>query len=350
MNRIIKISSILSLTALMAMPFSADAGNKDRAGSAGASQLLINPWARSGGLANSNMASIRGVESIYLNVAGLAFTNSTDIVFTNTNYLVGTDIDINSFSLGQRVGETSVLSLSVTSMSFGDIPITTEAIPEGGIGSFSPTFSNLALSYAKEFSNSIYGGLTLRVISETISNVKASGIAFDAGIQYITGERDQIQFGIALKNVGPTMTYSGDGLSEAVTVISNGTSINLNQKSADLELPSLINIGFGYNFLLNDKMELQTSGQFTSNSFSRDQIGLGAAFDYNKLFQLRAGYLWEDKITDDIERTTALTGLAGGLSVNVPIGENDSRIGFDYSYRSTVRFDGVHSIGVHIEL
>ena len=88
MNRIIKISSILSLAALLAMPFSADAGNKDRAGSAGASQLLINPWARSGGLANSNMASIRGVESIYLNVAGLAFTNSTDIVFTNSNYLV----------------------------------------------------------------------------------------------------------------------------------------------------------------------------------------------------------------------------------------------------------------------
>ena len=96
MNRIIKISSILSLAALMAMPFSADAGNKDRAGSAGASQLLINPWARSGGLGNSNMASIRGVESVYLNVAGLAFTNRTDIVFTNSNYLVGTDININS--------------------------------------------------------------------------------------------------------------------------------------------------------------------------------------------------------------------------------------------------------------
>ena len=108
MNRIIKISSILSLAAVMAMPISADAGNIDRAGSAGASQLLINPWARSGGLANSNMASIRGVESVFLNVAGLAFTSRTDLVFTNSNYLVGTDIDINSFSLGQRVGETSV--------------------------------------------------------------------------------------------------------------------------------------------------------------------------------------------------------------------------------------------------
>jgi len=341
--------SILLLCAFMSAPALIQAGNKDRAGSAGAPQLLINPWARAGGLANSNVASIQGVESVFMNVAGLAFTNRTDIVFTNTNYLVGTDININSFALGQRVGETSVLALSVTSLSFGDIPITTENSPAGGQGNFSPTFSNLALSYAKEFSNSIYGGITLRVISESISNVTASGVAFDAGINYVTGERDHVKFGIALKNVGPTMTYAGDGLSTAVEILENGTTINTNQKSADLELPSAVNIGFGYDFELNEKMQLATSAQFTSNSFSRDQVGVGAEFRFNELFQLRAGYLWEDQITDDIQRTTALTGLAAGLSVNAKLNEK-SRIGFDYSYRSTVRFDGVHSIGVHLEL
>ena len=39
------------------------AGNPDRAGSAGAGQLLINPWAASNGLAGANMASILGLES-----------------------------------------------------------------------------------------------------------------------------------------------------------------------------------------------------------------------------------------------------------------------------------------------
>jgi len=297
------------------------------------------------------MASIRGVESVFLNVAGLAFTNRTEIVFANTNYLVGSDISINSFSIGQRVGETSVLALSVSTMGFGDIPITTTSIPDGGIGDFTPTFSNLALSYAKEFSNSIYGGITFRVISEAISNVKASGIAFDAGIQYITGERDQVHFGISLKNVGPTMTYSGDGLSTAVTVISNGTSLNLDQRTTDLELPSAVNIGIAYDFLLGDDMDLTTTAQFTSNSFSRDQVGLAAEFGFKNLFQLRAGYLWEDQITDDITRTTALTGFTGGASVNAPIGnKKKSQLGFDYAFRSTVNFDGVHTIGVHLEL
>jgi len=152
------IAVIISLLALVLVPSESWAGNKDRAGSAGASQLLINPWARSGGLGNSNMASVRGLESSFLNVAGLASTKRTEIGFTYSDYLVGSDIKINAFGISQRVGETSVLSLTVSSMNVGDIEITTEDIPDGGIGNFSPTFSNLALSYAKEFSNSIYGG------------------------------------------------------------------------------------------------------------------------------------------------------------------------------------------------
>ncbi len=350
MSKILKIVALSFMTVLMLSPLEVLAGNKDRAGSAGAPQLLINPWARSGGLANSNMASIRGVESVFLNVAGLAFTDRTEIVFTNSNYLVGTDISINSFGLAQRVSETSVLALSVMTMGFGEIERTTTANPDGGIGSFSPTFSNLALSYAKEFSNSIYGGITMRVISERMADAGGSGISFDAGIQYVTGERDHVKFGISLKNVGPTLRYEGDGLSTSVSVLENGAELNLNQKSADLELPSAVNIGFGYDFLLNENMTLLTSAQFTSNSFSRDQVGLGADFNFKDRFNLRAGYLWEDQITDDIERTTALTGLTAGLSVNVPLGQNNTTIGFDYNYRTTVNFDGVHSIGAHINL
>ena len=52
------------------------------------------------------------------------------------------------------------------------------------------------MTYSKEFSNSIYGGLTMRIVSESISNVRASGVCFDAGIRYVTGENDG--FGLAL--------------------------------------------------------------------------------------------------------------------------------------------------------
>jgi hypothetical protein len=181
-----KISTIVLGGILALSSVQVNAGNPDRSGSAGADQLLINPWARAAGLANSSMASVTGIESTFLNVAGLAFIRKTEINFTTSNYLGGSDINISSAGFAQRMGESSVLGLSVMYIGFGDIPITTTEIPEGGIGTFSPNMTNIGLSYAKEFSNSIYGGISLRILSESISNVSAQGASFDAGIRYVT--------------------------------------------------------------------------------------------------------------------------------------------------------------------
>jgi len=51
----------------------AQAGNPDRAGEAGAYELLINGWARSAGQMGMNTASITGLEAMRFNVGGLAF-------------------------------------------------------------------------------------------------------------------------------------------------------------------------------------------------------------------------------------------------------------------------------------
>lgn len=329
------------------------AGNPDRAGSAGAGHLLINPWARSAGLANANMASVRGAEASFLNVAGLAFTRKTELVFSNNQYLVGTGIKINSFGFGQRVGESGAMGITVSNMNFGDIPITEENLPEGGIGSFSPNYTNIGLSYAKGFSNSIYGGLTVRLISEAIYNVRSQGVAFDAGIRYVTGEKDNVRFGIALRNVGPPMRYRGDGLTVTATIPTNGvnsTSLTVEQRSEKYELPSLVNVGFAYDFLFGEKMKLTSHLQYTSNSFTRDQFGLGAEFSFRDRFILRGGYQWEDGLTSSEDRTTVFTGPTGGMTIQIPTGENGTIIGLDYSYRVTNPFGGVHSMGVHIAL
>ena len=72
--RTLSIASILRLLIVSGVLISgsANAGNPDRAGQAGATEVLINPWARSSGWANANCGSIRGLEAAYLNVAGIA--------------------------------------------------------------------------------------------------------------------------------------------------------------------------------------------------------------------------------------------------------------------------------------
>lgn len=350
MNKIIKMKKVLIVMLIaLASITTVQAGNPDRAGSAGTSQLLLNPWARSSGLSLSNMASANGVEAMFSNVAGLYFVDKLEINFTNTNYLVGADISINAVGFAKKIGESSVIGVSLMAMNFGDNLITEVASPEGGIGNFAPNFSNISLSYAKEFSNSIYGGVTVKIISESISNAKAQGVALDAGIRYVTGERDHIRFGISLKNVGPPVQYSGDGMS--ITGLINGNPISVNQRSVKNELPTLVNIGFAYDFLLSEELDLTANAQFISNSFINDQYSIGAELAFKERFYLRGGYLFEAGAGDSDVDLSVYSGLAAGLSVDFNAGKNGSKFGFDYSFQGTAnQFSGIHSIGLHLDL
>jgi hypothetical protein len=345
----------LSLAIATGMLSTAFAGNEQRAGQAGASELLINPWARSSGMAGANGASVRGLEAMNLNVAGIAFTKKTELIFARTNWLKGTDIGINAFGFTQRIGESSVLGLGVMSMDFGDIPITTVDLPEGGIGTFSPKYNNINLCYAKEFSNSIYGGINVKAISEGIADVKASGVALDAGIQYVTGKKKNVKFGIALRNVGPPMSFSGNGLVVKANLLSDGKPLSLSQRSARFDLPSMVNISGGYDFLImrdsvNVNHRVTVAGNFTSNSFQKDQFMLGLEYGFRTYFMVRAGYAYEKGITKKEERTTALTGPTAGFTLELPLNKKGTTFGIDYSYRFTDPFEGCHTLGARISL
>lgn len=337
----------------MAFSMIAMAGNEDRVGSAGASHLLVNPWARSAAFGDAGISSVNGLEATYINIAGLAFTDKTQIKFNYSNWMGSAGIAMNSAGIAQRISETDVIAVSVQSLNYGDIPITTVANPEGNIGFFSPRANIFNVGYARAFSQSIYGGINFKVISSSISNLKSSGVAIDAGIRYVTGEKDNMRFGITLRNVGPPMRYRGDGLSLDATVSTgsgNTTTLNMDQRSEKFELPSMVNVGFAYDFNFSERSKLTTNLQFTSNSFTRDQFGFGAEYAFNNRFILRGGYQYEANITSDEERTTAFTGPAGGFTVQVPAGKNGTILGLDYGYRATNPFGGVHSIGVHVDL
>lgn len=329
---------------------SADAGNPDRAGSAGGMQLLVNPWAGSNALSGANMASASPVESMFLNVAGMANVKKTEVAFTHVNYLSGADVGLNSFGIAQRIGETGALGVAVSAFDFGDIRRTTVETPDGDGTFFNAQMVSFAVSYAKAFSNSIYGGITVKVVSEGVSDLRASGVAFDAGIKYITGDRDQLKFGISLKNVGPPMSFSGDGLSFEATAPGNNFPLAAEFRSANYELPSLVSIGASYDFLLTENQYITAHGTFVANSFSEDNYLIGAEYSFRDMVFLRAGYLFENNILDDELRRVAFTGLSAGAGLQLEMGEKRSRIAFDYSYRATNPFNGLHALGVRIDI
>ena len=352
---------VLSLIFLMGLSApQAFAGNKDRSGQAGAPELLINPWAASSGWGNAGMSFVHGVEAIYGNVAGISSCRTLDVNFTHTSWLVGVgnDTRISSFGFLARVGESSVLGLSFMSFSIGEIPITTVGNPDPyTLGTYKPNLMNINLSFAKAFSNSISGGVNLKIISESIKDMSGVGVALDAGIQYVTGPFDNIHFGITLKNIGPTMKFSGDGLSLKVFMDNNSNQqFTMVQRADDFELPTQLSIAAGYDFLFAETNRITLAGNFCSNSFTNDQFIVGMEYGWKEMFMLRAGYTYEkgmlskEGILLDDNCMNINRGLSAGLSIDVPVSKKEDamRFALDYSYRDTYTYGGTHSVGVRI--
>jgi hypothetical protein len=367
-NRNTLIAIMAGLSAFMFSPL-AKAGNPARAGQAGASELLVDPWAGTSGFAGANTSCVQGLEAQFLNVAGLAFTQHTEVILGSTDLMNGAGINYSVAGLCQHVGDAGAIGLSIASMNFGNIPITTYDNPDGGIGNFSPSYLNLNFSYARGFSDNIYGGINIKLISESISNVHALGVGIDAGIQYVADVakgKKNLHFGISLKNVGPPMKFSGDGLAtEANLPNGNSGSITLEQRSQEFELPSLVNIGAAYDFrLMKDSSgmsmhRITIAANFTSNAFTEDEEQLGVEYGFRRFLSVRVGYDYQKGIfsslsTDPVNsggRLTVYTGLCAGFTVQLPFGKGKtSSFGISYAYKTTNPYTGCHTVGIRMNL
>lgn len=351
-NSIITIKNVFIAGAVFCS-FAVNAGNEDRVGSAGASYMLANPWARGAAAGDAGIANLNGLEATFSNIAGLAFADKTQIKFNYSNWMGQAGIAFNSVGLAQRISESDVIAVSVQSMNFGEVEITTVANPEGGIGFFTPRANVFNIGYARSFSASIYGGINFKVISESISNLKANGVAIDAGIRYVTGDKDHIKFGIALKNVGPVMKYKGDGLAQQITYNSTGIIASLEERSASFEMPSLLAIGGSYDFIFNENNKLNLALGFTANSFSYDQYRLGLDYGMTRdkmAFNLRAGFVYEKNLFSAENRSNALVGPTAGFSLDALVGKSKNALGIEYATRFAGVFGIIHTIGATINL
>ena len=280
------------------------AGNPDRIGENGAYQLLINGWPRSTGFWDMYTARITGVESMRLNPAGLAHVRKMDVVLAQTLWFQGSQTQVTQAGFAGKLGADNVIGLELMSLNTGDFFRTTESNPDpnNGLGTFKPRYLNLGVSFARTFSNRIYGGATIRLISESIENIRSMGFALDAGLQYILGKKENLRFGVSIRNLGTPMKYSGDGFTFRGVRGGNefdGTQSAVTQK---YELPAQLTIGASYDFWIGPDFKcagaynlhrLTLTGQFTSNTYGKDNFGGGAEYAFKEVFMVRGGYRYE---------------------------------------------------------
>ena len=373
-----RYKTLLRVSVLMIVVVSmsnfARAGNKDRSGQAAVSFLLYNPWASTNGWGTAGVSHTKGIESTFSNVAGMAFTKKTEIAYSNTMFMQQSSTMINSMGIVQNLGETKSenergnMGVTVMIMSSGQIPITTEEQPEGNMGYFSLTMMNIALSYARSFSDAVHAGITFGVNNQKAQNVGATGVTINAGIQYVTGRNDQFQIGVAMRNFGLPVHYTGDGMMTRSPLPGNTFQSSLMIATEEAEMPVLLALGTSYDFLFGDKAKsdgeftpkirrenaihrITLAGSFVANAYSQDQIVFGIEYSLLDYFQVRGGYqIYGFNFKNS---TSNFTGPSVGASLLAPLkkgGVGPSRLAIDYSYRFTEVYKGCHAIGARLIL
>ena len=335
---------ILAITLLLAVDC-IYAGGGNRTGTGGASQLLIPVGVRGMAMAGGNVATSSGVEALFWNPAGSSKSiNSANVMFSHMDYIA--DIGVEYGAVSANFEGFGVLSFAVKSLSVGEILVTTTLDPDGTGKTFAPQMLVAGVSFAKQLTERIAVGVTANLVTETLGDVSATGMAFDVGVVYDNlAEINGLSFGVVMKNVGPQMQYEGSGLLQEGAVAGFNRPPGLvNINSAPFELPSTFELGLGYKpKLLDDMNSLLISTSFKNNNFSDDEYKLGLEYGYNNTFFLRGGYTFAPQQAFE---DSYIYGFTGGAGIDYSF-ENIS-IKVDYAYRYTKLFDGNHVFGVSI--
>jgi len=308
------------------------AGNKNRTGTAGGQELLIPVGARGIGLGGSMLASSTGVDAIYWNPAGLArMSSSVEATFSDMSYIA--DIGVAYGAVGIKAGSVGTFGLSLKSLSFGDIPITTVDAPDGTGQTYSPTFVDLGLSYSNMLSDRVSFGLTATLVTENIQSTSANALAFSGGIQYSGLGLPGLSLGVAFKNVGTSLTFAGSDL--LVTAAPTGSSRPASFYKIDVapaDLPTSLEIGLSYTTKFDEQNSLLLSGNFVNNNYADDEYKLGAEFTLVNQVFVRGGYVMSPNTDKDLAGTSVYQyDYSFGAGVDFDLGGVKATV--DYGYR-----------------
>lgn len=311
------------------------AGDASRKGTTGAEELLIPVGARSIATGGAFLSNITGLEALYYNPAGLSQGKGTEAMFSFTTYLA--DIKVSYFAIGSNLGDFGSLALSVKTLNFGDIPVTTVDVPDGTGATYSPGYITAGVTYAKVITDRVCVGINAKVINETIADVSATGFAVDFGVQYRFPSN--LSIGAAVKNIGTNMSFSGNSLqySNNLTGGNLGSpTANYNVPAEEFQLPSYFELSTAYDYNLSEENKLMVGATFRNNNVTDDEIRLGLEYGFRNMFFVRGGYCTSVQSSSG-PVSNINDGFTFGAGVNYSFADGMNFI-LDYSYQQVKEF------------
>ena len=284
MNCFIKIAAVN----LLLLPNFLYAGN----GSAtGMSFLKIGVDAASSGMGGAAVSNSSDASAAYWNPAGLADSDEMNIMFSNQEWLAGS----NNQYLGLSIPTSSFnLGLTIALSGVTDIERRDERPTVEPLGYFSSNSLAMAFSAAISMNGNWKIGATAKFLYEKIHIYSANGFALDLGL-IKTLNFFNLESALVLKDLGSMSTLDNESTA-LPTRITGGLSSDFDQGTS-LEFNWAIDVGRYLN-----------SGSF---------VRLGGEMTVNDMLSLRGGYRRNSENS---------SGITAGIGIRL------NRYTFDYAY------------------
>ena len=293
--------------------------------------LLITPDSRSGAIGEAGVALSPDANANFWNPSKLAFIAAPDNVSVSYSPWLRSlipDVTLSYLGYAHKLDERNTIRAAIRYFNVGTIQAYDNL--QNFQGNFISSEYSIDASFARTFGEEFSIGLTARYVRSNLSNgYSASGVtakpgnalAADVSMYYKTqteqfGNDATFSFGANISNIGTKISYSNDGTKYFLPTnmrIGIADMINLDDVNS-------FTFAFDINKLLvptrpNSNISVPSGlfGSFTDASFTEEMQELsfspGVEYWYNKLFALRAGYLYQNPNKGGLHYLTLGTGF-----------------------------------------
>jgi hypothetical protein len=276
-----KLTYIASIVLLSCCPLQAQ--QFARVGTAGAQFLEIGVDARAVAMGEACIAIDNlGAASLFWNPASAAFLEGKNIMLSHASWIA--DVGLHAAAITASIGDYGTLGLSVSSLSSGEIEVTTVEQQDGTGETFTTSNTMVGLSYSKIVTDRFSMGGTIKYIGERLEQQQAKTFCFDVGMLYDTGYRS-LKFGAVIQNFGPPLSLDG-----TYQNYDNGVLLSDKREFNPYHLPMTFKVGMSWDIDLPQGQKFLTTLDAIHPRDNIERLDFGAEYLLWEGLALRSGY------------------------------------------------------------
>lgn len=312
-----------------------------KVGTTAAQFLGISVGPRAIAMGGAYVAEINDATSLYWNPGAFQQAGKSQLVFSNTDWLVGTKFRWFGFML--NLGNENALGIHLTQLDYGEEEVTTVNLPDGTGERWNAQDLAIGVSYCRRLTDRFSMGGTVKYIEQRIWNESASTFAFDLGLLFVTGFND-MRLGVSMSNFGGEMTLAGRDLLQQVDIdpTNSGSNKSLvgNLKTDPWAIPLLFRVGVAMDAYKDEDFRLTVAADALRPNDNEESVNVGGEFSWNEMIFMRGGY-------KSIFGTDAEEGVSLGVGLRYTA-EGLGSLELNYAYTNFGLFGNINTIGLAI--